>query len=346
MKRSAEYRVLAVILVVACIIGFRGYLNAQNQNSPVPSLMNYQGRLTKPDGTPVPDGNYRLTFRMTDQPIGGNIRWSETHDPVAVRNGVFAVQLGSFNALSPAVFAGETYLEIQIGSDPPLAPRQRLASAAYALWSHKAWEAERAQFAETAQTVVNMPPGVPVGTVVAWWGNSANPPEGWVVCSGQTISDPQSPLNGMAVPDLRDKFVRGTVGNVRPTAPTGGVDTVNLAHSHTVHSHSHSMAHTHTVNNHTHDMGNHTHSGQTGVGQPRIDYYRWAFDGILEIHDDHTHPFTTGGPSTNTTGGASPGTSGPSTGETGASAPGTTAALGNMSIVPSYVGLVYIMRVK
>jgi hypothetical protein len=75
----------------------------------VPTLMNYQGRLTKPDGTPVPDGTYAITFRIKDAPVGGNTRWEQTMDPVLVRNGVFAVLLGNGNPLSQAAFGSEAY---------------------------------------------------------------------------------------------------------------------------------------------------------------------------------------------------------------------------------------------
>ena len=38
------------------------------------------------------------------------------------------------------------------------------------------------------------------GTISAFWG--VNPPEGWVICNGQTV-------NGIQTPDLRGKFVFG-----------------------------------------------------------------------------------------------------------------------------------------
>jgi hypothetical protein len=43
--------------------------------------------------------------------------------------------LGSTNPISPQYLTGETYLGIQVGSDPEMTPRQRMASVAYALRS-------------------------------------------------------------------------------------------------------------------------------------------------------------------------------------------------------------------
>lgn len=53
-------------------------------------------------------------------------------------------------------------------------------------------------------------------------------PNLWVLCDGQVINDPESPLNGVATPDLRKKYLKGgtTIGN------TGGQETINLAHNH------------------------------------------------------------------------------------------------------------------
>src|SRR5688572_6412497 len=106
--------------------------------TPAPQLMNFQGRLTRPDGTPVSDGNYSVRFSLWSAASGGSERWNRTINPVTVRNGTFAVLLdfaGGFVAGHNinSTFNGNTFLEIQIGADPPLTPRQQIASVAYAL---------------------------------------------------------------------------------------------------------------------------------------------------------------------------------------------------------------------
>ncbi|MBF0290509.1 MAG: hypothetical protein HQM14_22090 [SAR324 cluster bacterium] len=58
--------------------------------------------------------------------------------------------------------------------------------------------------------------GVPFGTVIAWHKNligTPSLPSEWVEANGQTISDPDSPFNGQAVPDLNGSglFIRGSL---------------------------------------------------------------------------------------------------------------------------------------
>src|SRR5262245_38496564 len=103
---------------------------AQAQVTPAPSLMNFQGRLAKPDGTPVADGTYALRFSLWDARSGGSEKWSQTIDPVTVKNGTFAVLLNTDTA---NLFSGDLFLEIKVGTDAPLTPRQQLVSVAYAM---------------------------------------------------------------------------------------------------------------------------------------------------------------------------------------------------------------------
>ena len=68
---------------------------------------------------------------------------------------------------------------------------------------------------------------VPTGTVLSWYGNIANIPNGFVLCDGN---------NG--TPDLRDRFIVGA-GNSYSCGATGGANTVTLntnqipSHAHT-----------------------------------------------------------------------------------------------------------------
>ena len=111
----------------------------------VPTTMNFQGRLAKANGTPVADtASQSLTFRLFDSAAGGNKLWEQAlTGNVSVRNGTFAVRLdfasGYITGNTLATVFGNVaftpYLEIQVGTDAPLAPRQPLASQAYALYS-------------------------------------------------------------------------------------------------------------------------------------------------------------------------------------------------------------------
>jgi hypothetical protein len=60
----------------------------------VPLLINYQGQLTAPDGTPL-DTTVSITFAIYNDPGGGGVTlWTETHPSVTVQNGLFHVPLG------------------------------------------------------------------------------------------------------------------------------------------------------------------------------------------------------------------------------------------------------------
>jgi hypothetical protein len=52
---------------------------------------------------------------------------------------------------------------------------------------------------------------VPLGTIIDWWRPDAthNIPLHFLMCDGRTVNDPASPYNGKKLPDLRNKFTRG-----------------------------------------------------------------------------------------------------------------------------------------
>src|SRR5689334_16237008 len=120
------------------ILGLLGLLTlfavgAHAQTTSAPSLINFQGRLARPDGTPVADGNYSLRFSLWDAASGGTEKWFQVMNPVLVRNGTFAVLLGNGNPLTESVLNGDVWLEIKVGSDAPITPRQQIVSVAYAI---------------------------------------------------------------------------------------------------------------------------------------------------------------------------------------------------------------------
>lgn len=72
----------------------------------------------------------------------------------------------------------------------------------------------------------------PIGTIMPWLKDLTGVPQtlpwGWVECNGQTISDPESPLNGVTLPNLNgeNRFLRGNT----TSGGTGGSET----HTHTI----------------------------------------------------------------------------------------------------------------
>ena len=121
MKRSLFG--LGLLLLTGCAA------NAQTTNAP--PLMNFQGRLAKPDGTALTDGTHTVTFTLYTQATGGAALWTET-DTVTVHNGAFAATLGKITALTDAVFAANDWLEIKVDNAAALSPRQQLVSVASA----------------------------------------------------------------------------------------------------------------------------------------------------------------------------------------------------------------------
>src|SRR6186997_3295147 len=68
MKRVIPFLILLLMLPVQILA----------QVSAVPQLMNFQGRLTRPDGTPVANGNYAIRFSFWTAVTGGTEKWSQT----------------------------------------------------------------------------------------------------------------------------------------------------------------------------------------------------------------------------------------------------------------------------
>lgn len=98
----------------------------------VPLVIPYQGRLTNAAGTPI-DGNQSILFGLFAASSGGAAVWSETQATVTVSNGLFSVDLGSVTPIPASIFTGgDLFLEIKVGADAPMTPRQRLGMVAYA----------------------------------------------------------------------------------------------------------------------------------------------------------------------------------------------------------------------
>ena len=104
----------------------------------IPHLINYQGRLTDTDGSPL-EGAYELTFRIYDAESAGSLLWEETHPGVTIQKGIFSIILGSVTDLN-LPFDKPYFLEITVG-DEVMSPRQRITSVGYSLRAETAEEA-------------------------------------------------------------------------------------------------------------------------------------------------------------------------------------------------------------
>lgn len=108
---------------------------------------------------------------------------------------------------------------------------------------------------------------VPIGGVIDWWRPNASfpVPTGYQIADGATVTDNRSPLVGTALPDLRNKFVRGandptTIGQAGGTAQ----------HTHAANP----PAINFTVGAHRHEWG-HTYLTPTG----QLQWLTWESNG-------------------------------------------------------------------
>lgn len=144
-------------------------------------------------------------------------------------------------------------------------------------------------------------------------------PDNFVECNGQTLSDSESMLNGLVIPDLNacagtSRFLRGKT----TSGGTGGSET----HSHTVTSHDHSLgSHTHTVAGHTHTVT------PAAVTLP-----------VCGLCGTNTNV----GDDVQVTTSSTALTTDAASGNTGTAAPGTDA----IGTLPSYYEIVWAMRIK
>lgn len=106
--------------------------------------INYQGKLSNVDGTPVDDGNYDMVFSICTDLAGTTCPWTGNYtvangNPVVLKRGLFSVMLGSGagNAFDPAFnWNQDLYLKVNIGGTD-LSPLKRLAAVPAAFESSK-----------------------------------------------------------------------------------------------------------------------------------------------------------------------------------------------------------------
>jgi hypothetical protein len=115
----------------------------------VPSLINYQGRLTDGSGNPV-TGNRTMAVRLYDAASGGNLTYAETIGTVAVRNGTYSFQFGASGNGIVSVLSGQDYLALTVNGTEE-STRTRLLAVPYAL---KAKESETSADAQAAIDVL------------------------------------------------------------------------------------------------------------------------------------------------------------------------------------------------
>ena len=189
------------------LIGFFACQTIFGQNIPGISV---QGIARDAERAAIVDELLTFTFEITD-PSKGLSHYKENVTIKTDPYGVFSHIIGTGNSQNDKKFN-----EIPFGQ----AHMNLLITVSY---DNNIVEISNGpfQYAPYAKSAEN---GVPTGTIVAFAGQEANVPKGWVLCDGRTLTTiPDSgnlvELIGNNVPDLRGMFLRGT-----GTSPVNGQD--------------------------------------------------------------------------------------------------------------------------
>ncbi|RKY11830.1 MAG: hypothetical protein DRP82_07175, partial [Planctomycetota bacterium] len=125
-----------------CVVTVVVALTAAVAMADVPKLINFQGRLTDKQTGQRVNGTVDITFRIYDVATGGTPLWEETHTGVQVKDGLYAVVLGSVQPLN-LPFDKQYWLGIEVNNDGEMTPRYQMASVPYALRAAYAEDADK-----------------------------------------------------------------------------------------------------------------------------------------------------------------------------------------------------------
>jgi hypothetical protein len=190
ISRSAPLLVIAAC-VAATSWAAQVWADVYADPGGVPRLVPFRGHLES--GGVAVTTTVAIEVRVFDAPTGGALLWGPESHSVTPAGGDFTLMLGSNVALPAAALeGGDAWVALSV-EGTALSGRQRLASVPYALRTREAAN------------------GLPIGSVVPWWRpTAATPvPEGFAVCDGSMVSDPDSPLDGTVLPDLRERVILG-----------------------------------------------------------------------------------------------------------------------------------------
>lgn len=126
-------RVKVIFISVLFII-----LSFSSVYAEVPKMINYQGKITTPQGALI-DTTVKIAFAIWSDSTGGDSLWGEVQSSVVVEKGIFSVLLGSVNEIPDSVFDGSVRcLGVKVGDDVEMTPRKAIVSVGYAYRSEYA----------------------------------------------------------------------------------------------------------------------------------------------------------------------------------------------------------------
>jgi len=144
---------VGVSLILSCAIFT--LLGQSHTFAVINPQINFQGKLTNPDGTNVTNGTYSIVFSIYTVASGGVNIWTETQPTVQVNDGIFRVALGSVTGLPGSVDfnTASIYLGIKVGADAEMTPRVQFTASPYAFNSDKLGGVASTGFVQLAQGI-------------------------------------------------------------------------------------------------------------------------------------------------------------------------------------------------
>ncbi len=179
-------------------------LLAVQASAQIPVLINFQGKLTDLNQVPT-NVTTNMTFSIYNDKsvVDGILLWKETHPAVQIKNGIFDVVLGSgtpeTGTLSAAFTGANCWLEVQVGADVAMTPRQQMTSVGYSIHAGAADDVPNKDITPKSVSIFN------VGEVIDSNGQWVGDPTGLVGPEG-----PQGPAGA-----------DGAQGDTGPTGAKG-----------------------------------------------------------------------------------------------------------------------------
>ncbi len=153
MAFCSSKRVLIAFSVILALVFVASLGKPAHTFAGINPQINFQGKLTNPDGTNVTDASYSIVFSIYAAGSGGSAVWTETQSTVVTVSGIFQVSLGSVTALPGSVDfnSSSLWLGIKVGTDLEMTPRIQMTAAPYAFNSDKLNGISSTGFVQLAQ---------------------------------------------------------------------------------------------------------------------------------------------------------------------------------------------------